>query len=447
VRVIGSADLWPQPFAGRFSQEYLASPRKRVGLEIIDTLGSAMVSLSSVFCKTPKCFQGGRNSGRVQSILIARVDHLGDLILSLPGMKLIRTEFPHARITLLCRSRVAPAMIGSGLVDDIVHLDTPWSTPAGQHSAEASLFPVIQAVRGQGPHFLGIDFKGDIRTIAALRLMGAARVISYPVRGGYFLLNPPVPNPMKCHESMRPFLLAAVASRGLSVLSGTGLPAMPFPDLSHLIGNSVLNGSSAFKSSSAEIDLRQGIVLSVHPGAASPLKNWGGHRFGKTLAVLCKVLLSRGYRVNVRILAGSGEEDLNNASQVSRELNCSAAVQSGLVDGTMSFLNLAGTLNLEGLAQAIRESNLFLCNDSGPMHIAAALGTPLTAIFGPTNPLRFGPVGPAPMAVIAPTRGGGFWEPENGPPNAAQADCWDQKPSEVAEIALNIFERGVARGC
>lgn len=65
-------------------------------------------------------------------------------------------------------------------------------------------------------------------------------------------------------------------------------------------------------------------------------------------------------------------------------------------------LNLIGLTGIAELVEAIRRSRLLLCNDSGPMHIAAALGTPLTALFGPTDPVLTGPFSDRAEALTAP---------------------------------------------
>jgi len=122
----------------------------------------------------------------------------------------------------------------------------------------------------------------------------------------------------------------------------------------------------------------QGIIV-IHPDASSASKRWPKERFGQLAGRLAKESDKK-----VILVAGKGSESLTQA--VARSANG-------------DILDWGGQLNIRELAALIKRSALVISNDSGPMHIASAVGTPVIAIFGRTQPglgsVRWGPVGKA----------------------------------------------------
>lgn len=109
------------------------------------------------------------------------------------------------------------------------------------------------------------------------------------------------------------------------------------------------------------------IVMS--PSAGKPANRWHADRFGE---------LASRFDLPVVVIAGAAEADV--ADEVVRHSNGRA-------------ISVAGQTGLKDLLAVIAKSSFFICNDTGPMHIAAALNIPVFAIFGPANPIRTGPYG------------------------------------------------------
>src|SRR5205823_7933483 len=105
-----------------------------------------------------------------------------------------------------------------------------------------------------------------------------------------------------------------------------------------------------------------------HPGSVLETKRWSAHRFGE----LARGLAARG--LTIVVTAGPGEESF--ASQVARE-----------IQGTVILLGLT----IPELAELIRGARLYIGNDSGPMHLAAAVGTPVVAVWGSSDSRRWRP--------------------------------------------------------
>ena len=124
-------------------------------------------------------------------------------------------------------------------------------------------------------------------------------------------------------------------------------------------------------------------VIAVAPGARWITKEWPPEFFAETLNLFC-----RDHHDYSFVILGSPSE-----KPLGERLRSALKAPS---------LNLIGLTGIAELVEAIRRSRLLLCNDSGPMHIAAALGTPLTALFGPTDPVLTGPFSDRAEVLTAP---------------------------------------------
>jgi ADP-heptose:LPS heptosyltransferase len=126
-------------------------------------------------------------------------------------------------------------------------------------------------------------------------------------------------------------------------------------------------------------------IIAVHPGARWPTKRWPPSRFAEVLSQ--SLAAQAGSAV---ILGGPGEEGA--ALEVERQWHdCQATLPGN--HSPRECRNLAGRMSLRELAAVLAESDLLLTNDSGPMHLAAAVGTPTVSIFTCTSPQRAAPYG------------------------------------------------------
>jgi len=147
-------------------------------------------------------------------------------------------------------------------------------------------------------------------------------------------------------------------------------------------------------------------VVCLHAGSAQPEKRWPAERF----ATVGRRLAEAGARV---VLIGSPAE---------------RALCTSLIKAIPQASSVAGETPLPTLAALLQQSALLVTNDSGPMHMAAALGVPMVVPFGPGTPTRFGPRGKATCLLFAAT----------GPPGGLP--WWEQVPAEpVAEAAVRLL--------
>ncbi len=299
---------------------------------------------------TPPASPVDYGPGRARRVLVCGVNWLGDAILSMPAIQAFRWDHPEADVTLLTKPGLAPLWA--------MH-DTPTRTLA--LPAEATALPALaRTLRGMDldtAYVLPHSFRAALPPFLAK----IPRRIGLP---GHFPrdfmlteIRAPAGGPGRAHqvfeyldlfypgENRRTFIPPhlTVPPRLLEKMHGA-LDALPPPWIAFL------------------------------PGAArGPAKQWPAEHFALAAAQL---MAQTGGSI---ITLGTAAE-----AAVCQQVAAAAAPNG---------LNLAGQTSLEELAAFLALAAAVLCNDSGGMHLAAALGTPLVALFGITNPDQTGPLG------------------------------------------------------
>jgi len=302
-----------------------------------------------------------------ESILVFAPSWIGDAVMSLGAVRVLRRERPEARIVALARGSVAELYEGVEEVDATRIYD-----PRGSDLGLSGLRAAAARIRPEG-------FEACLLLPNAFRAALFARLASIPERWGYatesrgFLLTkkvPPAPRPFGRHQSYY----------YLELMNGLGFSTST-PDVR-------LSATATQKERARALLEREGWdgktpLVGVHPGATgSRAKIWSAARFGEAAR---RAASSTGAKVV--ILGGESEAAL--ASEVATAV------------GEPSF-QLQGKTSLGELLGVLSELSLLLANDSGPMHVAAALGTPTLAVFGPTDPRETAPLGPRAKIVREP---------------------------------------------
>jgi ADP-heptose:LPS heptosyltransferase len=320
---------------------------KRRIVSLADSLGERVLGKGDGGC-----------SGDIQSILLIRLDHLGDVLLTTPAIKPLRRRFPHARITLVVKKWALEAVKNNPCVDRIIVFNPFWTVSKGEGTKTAGgagMYRLIRLLRGEG-FDLAIDFKGDFRNILIAYLSGAKRRISYGIRGGGFLLTDVVPYEQGIHE----------IDKNLRLLVPLGINS----DGSHM----ELYPNSGDVAEAEEILDQEGIdlrrrTIALHYGGGSQYKRWGVEKF-----VTLARRLTKDNSTNVLFFGGPYE---------GKPFGSGEQPEKGIF--------LMPDMTVCQMAAAFQRCDVLVCNDSGPMHMALAVGTPTVAIFGPTFADRFGP--------------------------------------------------------
>jgi heptosyltransferase I len=287
-------------------------------------------------------------------ILLIKPSSLGDIVHALPTAAALKRRFPAASLTWLVKRQWAGVLEGSSALHHILAVDL----------SLGGLPAAIRAVRA-GRFDLVVDLQGLFRSAVLAWLSGArVRVGFANGREGspwFYTQKVAIVDP-EMHAVDR-YLLIPRSLGGAPPLIG----ALDFP---------MAVDSEADKKVS-EMLLSMGWItgsplVAINAGARWPTKQWPSSAF----AEVADQLQDEGIRV---VVIGSVAES-HLANTVIGHMRTSA-------------INLVGKTSIKELIALLRRVRFLITNDSGPMHVAAALGTPVVALFGPTDPGRTGPYG------------------------------------------------------
>ena len=305
----------------------------------------------------------------LERLLIVRLGSMGDVIHALPAAGLLRRAFPRASLgwlveerwaELLCAPgtpRAGPRGAGRPLLDAVHAVNTlAWRAAPFSDETWKEAWGAWQATRA-AKYELAVDFQGAVRSAVMARTTGAEAVAGFerPREHAASLFYTHTVEAGGAHViEQNAALAAAVAGVTAEV------PEIEFP----------LDAASE-ESCQQRLRLhgvRQFAIL--NPGAGWEGKQWPPERYGE----VARGLVSMGLRCLINF--GPGEEALARAA---------ATASAGAAEAVPS--------SLSELIAFTRRAQLFIGGDTGPMHLAAALGVPVVALFGPTSPARNGPFG------------------------------------------------------
>jgi heptosyltransferase-1 len=289
-------------------------------------------------------------------ILIVRLGALGDLVHALPTVAAIRDAWPDSAIDWLVDARYAGLLRFVSDFDRTVVVD-----------GAGGWWRAIRELRAT-PYDIALDLQGLIKSAALARLSGARRVMGFAPaflreRGARFFYT----------ESVAPTGDLHVIHKNLCLVRAMGITpgALRFP-LDAPLDDRI---AAALPDSSGPGGGRFAIV---NPGAGWPNKRWRPERLGAVAAHL-------GARHGLVSLVtwGPGEQVLAEA----------------VVDAAGGVARLAPATGLGDMIALLRRAALFVGGDTGPLQLAAALGTPIVSVFGPTSPARNGSWHEADLAI------------------------------------------------
>ncbi|HDQ03828.1 MAG TPA: lipopolysaccharide heptosyltransferase II [Deltaproteobacteria bacterium] len=300
--------------------------------------------------------------GAEVNILIVKLSAIGDVIHTLPSLSALRKLYPAAHITWVVEEAAAGLVLNHPLLDEVlISRRKTWlkKIKAGKfQSAWDDIYLFFKALRRR-PYDLVIDFHGLFKSSVIVFLSGGKRKLGYDSMqelSGLFLTEK-IPEDMNKHAVERyldfPRHLGAQIEKTEFVLPSDA-DADKQIDLfmeKHL--------------------LEEGKFIAINPIAYWKTKLWKEEKF----AVLAD-LISEKLKMKV-VFTGSKKAPLDKIiSKMSK-----------------SAVNLGGQTSLPQLAAFLKKAKMLVTTDSGPMHLAAAVGTPVIALFGPTDPARTGPYG------------------------------------------------------
>ena len=293
---------------------------------------------------------------RQPRILLVKLSSFGDILHALPTLEALRDAYPLAHITWLVEAAYAPLLSGHPALDEV--WIAPRLRPAEFFSGSnpAALRRLVQQLRTR-PFDLVVDVQGLLKSAIWVALAKSPRKVGYDKTRelSYLALTERVkPFDPEAHAVWR-YLNLAHYLGGPPTLPRFRLRLDAAVDIAALIPGKVDRPLAV-----------------LHPGARWASKLWPPASW----ASLAEWLHGQGFQVAV------------TGSAADQELVAGIVQQS-----QAPLLNLAGRTSLAQLAGILRQARLAVTTDTGAMHLAAALGTQVTALFGPTAPWRTGPFG------------------------------------------------------
>jgi len=291
----------------------------------------------------------------IEKILIIRADGIGDLLNATPAIRLLRQNYPSAEITVLARPLNAPVLIGNPDVDRVIVFDR-----RGKHHQLSAQLQFYRLLRREQFNLV-VAMQTATQSNLVAFLSGAPyrlgryqkrfkSTLTHTWRGKY--------QKGETHEVDRNLELVRL------ICEGEGDRQLVL----NLLPDEIANAKALLASLSVEDDT---FLIGIHPGGSSYDKRWPEKQF----AVLADRLVHHN-NASILLLHGPDEAELTH--------NIQEAMQSDAIDYAPK--------TIRELAALLSRCDLVVCNDSGPMHLAAALDVPTVAIFGPTDHVAWRPM-------------------------------------------------------
>jgi ADP-heptose:LPS heptosyltransferase len=341
----------------------------------------------------------------IKSILLIRLDHLGDVLLTTPAIRCLKKRFPQVRITMVIKEWSLEAIKNNPHIDNIIIFNPFWTIASKEGKKPEGVCGIYHLTRllRRECFDLAIDFKGDVRNILIAYLSGAKRRVSYGIRGGGFLLTDDIPYKSEIHE----------IDKNLRLLNRLGINSQDDEMELYFNDEDMARAEQIFEHKGVDLS-RQ--TIAVHYGGASQFKCWDMEKF-----ITLAERIVENNSANVLFFGGPYERETFQLSESPEE-----------------GIFLMPDLTVCQMAAAFKRCGLLVCNDSGPMHVGFAVGTPTVAIFGPTFPNRFGPKDLEKNRVVRPGLScSPCWHPDK-PIGCKERKCFNN--IEVGSVLAAIKE-------
>jgi heptosyltransferase-2 len=293
---------------------------------------------------------GAIRNQRVRRILVLGRSHIGDCLLTTPAIRALRRRFPDSRLDVAIPEANEDLLKANPYVDSIVFRPGRWDWPSKLRFA--------LEVR-QREYDLVVSFQEKSVFYGWVAgVSGAPRRIGLEHRRTRRYFTDAIPIRRGVHEVDK---YLAVARRLGCAIDGRSLdlvtPVHARRSVTELLGREGIHGDPRF--------------VGISPGATTSNKRWPASRFGEAAAVLIEAL-------GLPALVLGGPHDIEIAEAIAQRMPRRPIV-------------VAGKTSLGEAAALLERCRLLLTNDTGPMHMAAALAVPVVAIWGPTSTMKFRP--------------------------------------------------------
>jgi ADP-heptose:LPS heptosyltransferase len=291
-------------------------------------------------------------------IICLRLERIGDLLMIVPALARLRACFPAASVDLVVggwNREIAEALPG---IDRVETLDARWLSRNGGGRGVASLMRDAARWRSRG-YDLAINFEPDIRGNLIVAAIGASWTAGFVSGGGGALLDTALDYDVRVHTTDNACALVGAIAPGATPGAGAALriPEAHRDEAARLLSR--FDGAR---------------TIGIHVSGGRAIKQWPEPRFRD---VAERLVRDRDAAI---VLTGAP----GDRSQID-------VVRTALPAARV--LDLSGGVSLLTVAAVLERLDVFVTGDTGPMHLAHAVGTPTVAIFGPSDPVRYAPRG------------------------------------------------------
>ena len=284
-----------------------------------------------------------------EKILVVQTSFLGDAVLTTPLLSEIRRRFPKAKLAVLCTPQAKNLFAGNPDVDEVLTDDK-----RGVGKGLAGVWREARDLKSRG-FTIAISPHKSFRSALLIYLAGIPLRVGFRQSAGWFFYHCRVYRDPARHD----------AERNLSLLSPFGVDIAECPrDLR--LGVDSRSREAVDQTFRSLGILRNGLIVGINPGSVWPTKRWTVEGYAELMIHLRK-------KYHCQILVFGAPEDQPIVTRI-----------QGL-SGDIG-ISLVGKINLQQMACALEWCDLFITNDSGPMHIAVARGVPVVAVFCATTP-------------------------------------------------------------
>ncbi|MBI2864133.1 MAG: glycosyltransferase family 9 protein [Chloroflexi bacterium] len=338
-----------------------------------------LVSLACRLLSLPfAVFSPGLPSGRsFSAIVVFKPCCIGDVVNATPALAALREAYPKARLAFVVGDWAREAIQHNHLVDEVVGCGTVGS---GQKQSRREYLDLVRRIRrGRFDLAVVLDRSPLVSIIPFLAGISHRAGIDSADRG--FSLT--IKSPLRRNRHEAELYLDVV--RALGINPGPHRSCFPVADADRSRADAILAGAEKDAGRPGEKLAMVHPGGAVNPGMVLSAKRWLPDRY----AAIARRLVEEGWTV---LLAGAASDRSVVDGIVSSLDTAGQRATSGIVD-------MVGRLSLGEFAAVAARCGLFVGNDSGPTHVAAAVGTPTVAVFGPSNPEMYAPYGPRASAV------------------------------------------------
>lgn len=315
-----------------------------------------------------------RPLGERPGILLIRPDHIGDLLFTTPALRFLRTKMPDAHIALMVGPWAEAVVRDNPHLDEIITCRFPGFTRRPKESPFAPYWKLLETLpplRERG-FDLAINLRFDFWWGALLMyLAGIPRRIGFDIAECRPFLTVAVPHKGIKHQVERNMALV------MEAVGERGREQPPEP-----LEYAPTEGDRAFADSylKARGVTEEDLLVCIHPGAGAPVKLWREEGFARVAQALMQ-------EKSAKVILSGSKAERKLAERIARQMADEPII-------------CAGETSLGQLAAIMQRSALVIGVDSGPLHLAVALGVPTVHLFGPVDERTFGPCGDSARHIV-----------------------------------------------